>query len=132
MSNDILAKLGPYINRVVRTLALMLPIAGAVVGALPSDASYVNLREDIELTKAIVDALPGSAKALDTDVGAVERLTHSEGAGLRALRALLFEQDPTHLFGGLRRRQTAAGDFVWICQAHYPEYDPGLPELPLQ
>ncbi len=57
-------------------------------------------------------------------------LTAAEAAGLRALRRLLFEHDPTRSFGGLRRVQAPSGDLLWTCAIHYPLYDPGLPFIP--
>jgi internalin A len=58
------------------------------------------------------------------------QLTLAEGAGLRALRSIVFEQDPHRAFGGMRRVQAPSGDLMWVCPEHYPEYDPGLPVIP--
>ncbi len=57
-------------------------------------------------------------------------LTRAEGSALRAFREMLFELDPPKAFGGLRRVQDPTGDFIWLCPTHYPQWDPGLPEIP--
>jgi hypothetical protein len=54
------------------------------------------------------------------------QLTATEGV---ALRAIIFEHDQLPAFGGLRRVQAPAGDLLWVCKDHYPDYDPGLPVI---
>jgi Leucine-rich repeat (LRR) protein len=56
-------------------------------------------------------------------------LSPAEGAGLRALRAMLLRKDVARFFGGLRRVQ-APTDLLWVCTNHLKEYDPGLTKLP--
>ena len=66
------------------------------------------------------------------EVGSVrvsDDMTGAEGAGLRMLRAVVFEHDPAQYFGGLRRVVTSSGEFLWICPNHYSDYDPGLPAV---
>ena len=64
-----------------------------------------------------------------TTSGSTGQLTAAEGAALRALRAIIFEHDRLRAFGGLRRVQAPAGDLLWVCENHYPDYDPGLPVI---
>jgi hypothetical protein len=80
--------------------------------------------------KALVQTLPVAETAEGLHVDHPGGLTRAEGAGLRALRETLLRVDEARAFGGLRRRQTPSGDFVWVCPQHYAEYDPGLPSLP--
>jgi len=47
-----------------------------------------------------------------------------------AVRQIIFEIDPLHAFGGMRRVQAPSGELLWVCPIHYREYDPGLPTLP--
>ena len=73
-------------------------------------------------TRSLADDKSGSTLA--------DRLTAAEGQALRALRVWLFECDHLRGFGGLRRAEGPSGDLLWVCQEHYPEYDPGLPTIP--
>ncbi len=124
------SKLAPYAAVVVRTLQLVVPVATAGLGVGMSKQEMQSIKDELELMKTVVETLPapeadGPGRGQD-DGG----LTRAEGGGLRALRALLADIDPASTFGGLRRRQTPSGDFVWICPEHIHEYDPGLPVLP--
>ena len=120
-------KLAPYAAIVVKTLQLVVPVSGT--GTEISEQDMTSMKADLALMKTIVEKL--SAPAADSPGGGNDAgLTRAEGAGLRALRALLADVDPASVFGGLRRRQTPSGDFVWICPDHIHEYDPGLPVLP--
>jgi internalin A len=128
---DWLATIAPYAALVSKTLRLVMPIAGALTSVIWTEEQLASVKDHIELTTAVVDKLPEhahEARQLPTEHG--HRLTQAEGAGLRAFRALLLEQDPARSFGGLRHVRTPSGDFLWICTDHYPEYDPGLPQLP--
>ena len=129
-SKEWAAKLAPYAAVVVKTLQLVVPIATAGLGAGLSEQDAKAIKDELGLMKAVVEKLPvpeSDGRGRNDDEGG---LTRAEGSGLRALRALLAEQDPASVFGGLRRRQTPSGDFVWICPEHIHEYDPGLPVLP--
>ncbi|MGH8888023.1 MAG: COR domain-containing protein, partial [Egibacteraceae bacterium] len=131
---DWLASIAPYAVLVSKTLRLVVPIAGAVAGVVWSEEQQKSVKDEIELMTTVVDKLPEHGEArqptIDSGIDSEHRLTQAEGAGLRSLRTLLLEQDPSRSFGGLRRVRTASGDFLWICADHYLEYDPGLPTLP--
>jgi internalin A len=74
--------------------------------------------------------LTGDGPGLADRDGDAGKLSPAEGQALRAVRQVVFENDPLHAFGDMRRVQAPAGDLLWVCPAHYPEYDPGLPTLP--
>jgi Leucine-rich repeat (LRR) protein len=121
---------GPYAILVSRVLRVAAPVIGSIPGVVLPEHELKRVRHQIELMKALVQSLP---QQLAADPGVSEGgsgLTAAEGAGLRALRELLMKEDPTRAFGGLNRRLTMSGDYVWICEKHYSEYDPGLPTLP--
>jgi internalin A len=124
-----LRTIGPYANLVTRTLRLVVPIAGAAAGVVWSEKELEGTKQEIDLMQTLVQSLP-TVTDDDIAISVGAQLTAAQGAGLRALRNLLFEKDPSRRFGGLRRVQDPSGDFIWICPQHYPEYDPGLPELP--
>ena len=115
---------------VSKTLRIVVPIAGALAGTMMDEVTQKELADEMKLMDRIAGALPSG---MDIDREAVEgtdQLTRAQGEGLRALRQLLLELDKPRSFGGMRRVVTPSGDVLWICPEHYPEYDPGLPELP--
>jgi hypothetical protein len=121
------ARAAPYVSIVGKTIALLAPIAGAVSGLTPE----ATLKNDFELMKAVADAGPrAEASMANEGTGEASGLTRVEGAGLRAFRELLLELDEAKEFRHLRRVNSMAGDFFWVCPAHYSSYDPGLPRLP--
>lgn len=131
---DWFAAIAPYGALVVKTLQLAVPLPGSVAAniLLPAD-QFERARDDLHRMEAIVAELPAKPRRSPGEAGAdsaADGLTAAEGRGLRVLRALLFEQDRSRAFGGLRRVQAATGDFLWVCPDHYREYDPGLPVVP--
>jgi internalin A len=129
-------QIAPYARIALRTLQLAVPVAAAIeVASLPA-ALRENAQTRLEVMKAIVDDIPDE---LFSDVGAAylpesrvrpAGLTRAEGRALRAVRQAILEKDPAHGFGDMRRVQSPAGDLLWVCPAHYTQYDPGLPTLP--
>jgi hypothetical protein len=125
------ARIAPYAVLVFRTLQLVVPLTGAVtIAAMPS-AQQSSAQTRLEVMKTIVADLPigDESKVGGNLPEATGQLTAAEGAALRAIRAIIFEQDRLRAFGGLRRVQAPAGDLLWVCENHYPDYDPGLPVI---
>jgi hypothetical protein len=126
-------RIAPYARLIVRTLQLVVPLAGSIaVASLPAD-QVESAAARLEMMKAIVDTLPGEAVkelASASPAQSAAQLTTAEGDALRVLRVIIFEHDPLRKFGGLRRVQALSGDFLWVCPHHRTEYDPGLPTLP--
>ena len=121
----------PYAVLVFRTLQLIVPLAGAVaIAALPS-AQQGSAQAHLEIMKdhRRRPARHAGHRAEDTLWNTAGPLTAAEGAALRAIRAIIFEHDQLRAFGGLRRVQAPAGDLLWVCENHYPDYDPGLPVI---
>jgi hypothetical protein len=126
-----LTQIAPYALLVFRTLQLIVPLAGAVaIAALPT-AQQGSAQTHLEVMKAIVADLPATqqTRAEDNLTGSTGQLTAAEGAALRAIRAIIFEHDQLRAFGGLRRVQAPPGELLWVCEDHYPDYDPGLPVI---
>ena len=127
------AKIRPYAALMVKTLQLVVPLTGAIaVSSLPTE-QIERAEAHLDVMKTLVEDIPGesepglSSAAL---TGAAGQLTSAEGQALRAIRAIIFENDHTKAFGGLRRVQAPSGEFLWVCEDHYREYDPGLPAVP--
>ena len=126
-----IAQVAPYAVLVFHALQLIVPLAGAVaIAALPT-AQQAAAQTHLAVMQAVLADLPATAetRAEDSLGESTGQLTAAEGAALRALRAVVFEHDPLRAFGGLRRIQTPAGDLLWVCEHHYPDYDPGLPVI---
>jgi internalin A len=124
-----LATVAPYALVLCTVLRAVVPIGGAALGMAMSEQDYKQIKNDLDLMKALVERLPEDRRKADLEA----QLWHgAEGAAFRALRALLVELDPAMSFGDLRRVLTPAGDYLWICPRpeHYRVYDPGLPTLP--
>src|SRR6266567_188275 len=76
-----------------------------------------KVQYQLELMKEVVAQLPQIKVSAPTSP-TVDRLTAEEGAGLRALRALLLAEDRSRIFGDLRKVGTESGEIVWLCPRH--------------
>ncbi|WP_175471885.1 COR domain-containing protein [Geodermatophilus telluris] len=131
--NEWVQQIAPYGLLVAKTLKLLVPFASTAISDVfdADDAERVN--RHLAMMKDLageVNELGDSRDALGGGSGT--KISVAEGAALRALATFLNEEDVSQGWGGLRRRMTSSGDFVWICPRHYGLYDPGLPELPAQ
>jgi hypothetical protein len=124
-------RIAPYAVLVFRTLQLIVPAAGAVTIAAMPPAQQPVAQAYLQAMGTILDDLPGTAERPPVSglTEAPGQLTAAEGESLRALRAIIFEHDPLRAFGGFRRVQAPSGDLLWVCEKHYPHYDPGLPVI---
>ncbi|MGH3823801.1 MAG: COR domain-containing protein [Pseudonocardiaceae bacterium] len=133
-SKSWLVDVAPYAHLVLTTLRVAVPIAAAVAGVEMSKEQIEHAKHEIELMKTLVDKLPEQVAEYERDIdphaSQKNQLSPAEGHALRSFRALLFRNDPGRIFGGLRRVQAPAGELLWVCPHHYPEYDPGLPDIP--
>ena len=116
-------KPAPDTNSVAQTLAHIAVSTGF--------QSHIHENKVADMkTVNFMELVPESRPRRDIASEESGRMTRAEGAGLRAFRSLLFDLDPTQAWGGLRRKLTPSGDYVWVCERHYQLYDPGLPVLP--
>jgi GTPase SAR1 family protein len=128
-----LVRLGPYAALVVKVLKSAIPVAGAIADLAVSPEQFARVMDQVDLMESLLDELPEQEyhDRLEVRVhGSASQLTKAEGQAVRAFRVWLFERDRWRRFGGLRRVQAPAGDILWVCPLHYPEYDPGLPRIP--
>ena len=126
-------RVGPYAAIVFRVLQLAVPVAAAITGVVLNEAQLKHYHEDFELMTTLAEKLPNKVWPDDATLGSAyssNTLTATENAALRGFRQWLFNVDPRHKFGDLRRVQEASGQFIWVCSGHYGEYDPGLPSIP--
>ncbi len=135
---DWLVRISPYAILVFKALQLVAPIAGAVAGVMLTDEQLKHGQHELELMTTLVAEISehltehGIKEQEDiVSLGeSASQLTPAQGQALRAIRILLFKQDPARAFGDLRRVQASSGEFLWVCVTHYAEYDPGLPRIP--
>ena len=130
---DWLVRIGPYATLVFKALQLVVPIAASAAGVVLPDEQLRHAQHQLDLMKTLVADLPDLASNDPNQLeftGSPNQLTFAEGQAARAIRVFLFELDHKRSFGDLRRVQTPSGEFIWVCIDHYPEYDPGLPNIP--
>lgn len=116
---------------VFRTLQLIVPLAGAVaIAALPS-AEQIAAQTQLRAMQAIVAPLPATAETRAEN--SVVETTDSGDSYLRPRARPYGPCGPSSsntsscTFGGLRRVHAPAGDLLWVCENHDPDYDPVLP-----
>ena len=99
----------PYALLVTRTLALVVPVAGAAAGVILDAEDLKRFQHEIELTQTLVEKLlPVEWNEEDLSIDSPGGLTHAQGAGLRMLRAVVLELDPHREF----RRPSANADTI--------------------
>jgi internalin A len=127
-----LEAIGPYALMVSRLLHAAIPIGGAILDTIMSEQELKEIRQDLEMMELLAKQPQDSEYEGILSILGEDAMRSVEGAGLRALRAMLVEVDPTMTFGDLRRVLAPSGDFLWVCPVpeHLRVYDPGLPELP--
>lgn len=77
------------------------------------------------MMKALIDKLPDVTTNLDqkAEYGLEEAdKSRADGASLRSLRRLLTELDPQQEWGGLQKRLTPEGHWLWLCKEHAEAY----------
>ncbi len=114
---DWLRVIAPYGLLVSRVLSVVIPIAASIPGVVLTSESFQKVQYQLELMKEVVAQLPQIKVSAPTSP-TVDRLTAEEGAGLRALRALLLAEDRSRIFGDLRKVGTESGEIVWLCPRH--------------
>lgn len=75
-----------------------------------------------ELFKKLPDLVDGRNVQLAESVGGHDDPQRIGGAALRAVRELLDEKDPKHVWGGLEKVLTPEGHYLWLCEHHAEEY----------
>jgi internalin A len=118
---DWLAGFAPHALRVLGLLrlALLLAVPGVT---LAGGADYKAVVERLEAMGKLLNLLPDRMSDQPADPGLTSGPEPAEGAGLRALRALLDAVDPHRGYGGLDVGRTAAKDTLWVCPQHRRHY----------
>jgi internalin A len=55
--------------------------------------------------------------------GSEQRVIVLDAFAMRLMRAFLDECDPRHVWGGLIKKRTPEGHYLWLCRAHAKQYE---------
>jgi len=111
---------------VLRTL---LPVVGPAVDIKFGQGTIANLgiQPHLDLMKELTAGLADRSDISEPHLEH-ELLSKHERSGLLLLHTLLHKLDPHHANLGLRRVITPTGDYRWLCDTHYQEWQPKIPE----
>ena len=127
--------MAPHLNRLFGILKYVTPVVGPWLNISAPIYSQL-IKDDLALTKALVDKLPEITFAdddrsfLDPDdpiPGEFDRENKTRkisGAALRSLHEFLKQKDAAQVWGGLTRITTPEGDVMWLCKEHIKEIYP--------
>jgi internalin A len=117
------AQISPYASLVLVTLQHVIPVFGAAAGlVLPAD-QLARAQGDLQLMGSLLNNFSDNSGRDLREIDFAEptgELTHAEGEALRAIRAIIFEQDRLQVFGRLSRAQRRSGDYIWVCLKAVP------------
>ena len=126
---DWLVTIAPYAIGVLRLLQLAAKVTRPVT--LLADVDLKGINDDLEAMSSLLQQLPLPPQPRGpADPGQAVHPVQADGSELRALRALLTELDPRRTFNGMYVVATSSWDVRWVCQDHYPAYNPGPPSIP--
>ncbi|MEV7416682.1 COR domain-containing protein [Streptomyces sp. NPDC089919] len=118
-----------HAQRVLKVLRYAVPLVGPVLGVAAADLGEM-LKDDIELTKAVLERLPqepapAPAGPDRADLRVTTQLHGDRHADYRALYTLLKDLDPAERWAGLDKVTTPEGDTYWLCKDHSLPYRRG-------
>ena len=127
VGSEFLKIAAPHLARVAKLFKLAQPLLGAWVSWAEPEKYEKQFKEDLERMKKIADqigpAVEDSHEAKRAGaLGDRRDPREANGAMLRALKRLLEEKDKTGAWGGLTRKLTKEGHYLWLCPAHAEEY----------
>ena len=125
--------MAPIMKGMVKLLKHVSPLVGPWVSVSFQEYAKV-VEDDITLMTQLVEMLPDFEvdRAFERDKWIQEledeflfspiSPEHTTGAALRAIRQLLDEKDPSQQWGGLRKKLTPEGHYLWLCDYHEKEF----------
>jgi len=122
-------KIAPYANFVLDVLKTFAPMAAPAINIFKDPKITEKWKDEIDLTKAIIDKLPDGIKTSNRDLSPGKILSEPERSGILALHNLLKELDPAQAKFGLHRVTTYTGDYRWLCKHHYDAWQPNIPDV---
>ena len=126
-----LIRVAPYANLVAGILKTMLPMVAPAINVYfgPKTVDILGIKDRLDLMKE------ATGKLLEEELKISDRsrirqgvISERERSGVLALHALLHKLDPNHENLGLKRVPTYTGDFLWLCDKHYKQMQPKIPD----
>lgn len=127
IGSDFLKLVAPHLTRVAKLFRLAQPLLGAWVSWAEPEKYAKQFKEDLDRMKKLADQF-GPAFEDSHDAKQASALVEGRdpreatGAMLRALKRLLEEKDKSGAWGGLTRKLTKEGHYLWLCPFHAEEY----------
>jgi len=123
---DWVRAMSPYVRKLCNVLKYAAPLAGPVLGVAAEQVKAV-ISNDLDLMTSLIDKLPEieqveSKHGLDKHQD-LDRKSTVGGAELRALRSLLEKMDNARVWGGLEKKRTPEGHYLWLCPEHSRKYE---------
>jgi hypothetical protein len=117
----------PYVSKLCGFLKYTMPLVGPGLG-MASDDLEKAISHDLKMMGELVKKLPDVEQSenihgKEWKYKDREQIHLAEGAELRALRSLLDEKDPQRIWGGLQKKRTPEGHYLWLCRYHASKYD---------
>jgi hypothetical protein len=122
-------QIAPYANFVLDVLKTFAPMAVPALSIFKDPKITEKWKDELDLTKAIIDKLPAEIKTPDRALSPGKILSEPERSGILSLHRLLNELDPTQDKLGLHRVATYTGDYRWLCKWHYDAWQPNIPDV---
>ncbi|MFC1601843.1 COR domain-containing protein, partial [Candidatus Sumerlaeota bacterium] len=121
-----LRTVSPYVGRLCGFLKYTMPLVGPGLGLAAEDLQKA-ISNDLKLMGELVKKLPEieQGEPLHGRVmkyGDPDVQYGAEGAELRAVRALLEQKDKKQVWGGLSKKRTPEGHYLWLCAHHAEKY----------
>ncbi len=131
MPHKLFVQIAPYANFALKVLATVAPIAAPAINAcFGRDTTKTwDIDRQLDLAKAIVGKLPAKIETSDRGMTPGKVLSEPERSGILLLHRFLNEVDPTQAKLGLHRVATYTGDFRWLCDYHYAQWQPNIPDV---
>ena len=129
-TRDWLLRVMPYVQFVAGVLKTVLPPIAPGVDTIfgPDSAKDWGLKAPLKLAMAAADDLRTGADLAEDGRLPSGLLSEDERSGTLTFHALLRGLDPNHQKLGLHRVATYTGEYRWLCDRHYQEYQPKIPD----
>lgn len=121
-------RVAPYANFVAGMLRTLLPMVAPAVNVYfgPKSFDQLAIKDHLDLVKETTGKLLKDVEISDPRRLREEALSDAERSGILALHSMLREVDPHHERLGLKRVATYTGDYLWLCQKHYEQWQPKI------
>ncbi|MFN0112527.1 MAG: COR domain-containing protein [Blastocatellia bacterium] len=133
VDSEFLQSVGPYLLKLAKIMKYVAPLAGYVLPGLADSAAEEyrkQFKQDVDRWVKLADTASKKAPELLEESSAskygrsvdAREARMVAGAQLRGLRKALAEKDTAENWGGLLRRMTPEGHWLWLCAEHWEEY----------